>query len=165
MLPLYAAIDRSLTELIDKVLAALDGIPDDVFTTWRPSAARDGSHEMNTFAALATHTIGAAEYWTLMAAGARPMTRVRDEEFLVKATLADLRDRYATFQTELHALLDGLTEADLGTDAAPRLGRYDERWTLADCLLHAVDHTALHLGHVQIQRQIWEYERGSSGDA
>lgn len=167
MLLTVAAIDRSLTEIIDRMLIALDGIPDDVFTTWRPAAAREGSHnhEMNTFAALATHTIGSAEYWTLMAAGARPMTRVREEEFLADATLADLRDRYGTFLTDVHELLGTLTEADLAAEAAPEVGHPAERWSLAECLLHAIDHAALHLGHVQIQRQLWEYERESGGSA
>ena len=164
MLPIVAAIDRSLTELLGEMLAALDGIPDDVVTIWRPSAARDGSHEMNTFAALATHTNGAAEYWTLMAAGARPMTRVRDEEFVAETTLAALRARYTTVQTDLHAVLGSLTEADLAAEPAPDVGG-NEHWTLVACLLHAVDHTALHLGHVQVQRQLWEHERGSSGAA
>jgi len=90
------------------------------------------------------------------------MTRVRDEEFLAHATLADLRDRAASFLTDVHPLLDRLTEADLAAEAAPEVGRPDERWSLATCLLHAVDHAALHLGHVQVQRQLWEYERESS---
>jgi hypothetical protein len=28
--------------------------------------------------------------------------------------------------------------------------------TVAWAVLHAVDHTALHLGHIQITRQLWE---------
>jgi len=165
MLPIAAAIDLSLTETIERMLVALDGIPDDVFTTWRPAATQDGRHEMNTFTALATHTIGSSEYWTLMAAGTRPMTRVRDEEFLAHATLADLRDRAASFLTDVHTLLDRLTEADFAAEAAPEVGDPDERWSLATCLLHAVDHAALHLGHVQVQRQLWEYERESGVSA
>lgn len=166
MLPMITAIERSLTGLIDDMLAALAGIPDAVLSTWRPAAAREAgseSHAMNTFAALAIHTLGAAEYWTLMAAGAQPMTRVRDEEFVAQATLAELQGLFATFLTDLRVMLAGVTEADLAADTAPRLSRTGEHWPLANCLLHAVDHTALHLGHVQIQRQLWDHERTLSG--
>jgi hypothetical protein len=162
MLPVADAIDQSMSKLIRDLLAALEGIPDDDFTTWRPAAARDDpTHEMNTFAALATHTLGAAEYWSLMAAGARLMTRVRDEEFIARTTPAEVRGRAETYLADLHALLTELTDADLAADVATRLHRDGQHWPLAACLLHAVDHTALHLGHVQIQRQLWEYERSA----
>ncbi len=163
MLLVADAIDQSMSKLIRDLLAAFEGIPDDGFTRWRPAAARGGdpTHEMNTFATLATHTLGAAEYWSLMAAGTRPMTRVRDEEFVARATFVEVRDRAETYLADLHALLTELTDADLAADAATRLHRDGQHWPLAVCLLHAVDHTALHLGHVQIQRQLWEYERSA----
>ena len=42
----------------------------------------------------------------------------------------------------------------------PYSERYNERgWKTAEVLLHALDHTALHLGHLQVQRQLWETER------
>jgi len=31
---------------------------------------------------------------------------------------------------------------------------------VAWALLHALDHTAQHLGHMQITRQLWDQERG-----
>jgi ankyrin repeat protein len=34
---------------------------------------------------------------------------------------------------------------------------------VAWCLAHALEHTALHLGHMQITRQLWE-QRGSPHD-
>ncbi len=158
--PIAAAIERSLTTLIGELLTTLDGIPEEVFTTWRPAAAREDGHEMNTFAALAAHTLGSVEYWTLMAAGTRPMTRQRETEFVARATLTELQRNFAAFLTDLRATLVDLDADSLAEDAAPRLNRTGEQWPLTDCLLHAVDHTALHLGQVQIQRQLWEYEQG-----
>ena len=41
--------------------------------------------------------------------------------------------------------------------------RLDAReFTVAWCLLHALEHSAVHLGHMQIVRQLWEMsDRGS----
>jgi hypothetical protein len=157
------AIEGSLRTLTDGMLDALVGIPDDVFTTWKPAAAREGSHEMNTFAALATHALGAAENWTLIITGARPATRDRAAEFRARTTLAEIRARRDAWLTELHTQLAGMTEADFAASIPAALAQGNASdWTILRGMVHAVDHTALHLGHIQIQRQLWEYERDES---
>lgn len=160
MLLVAQSIERPLQSLTGKVLDTLEGIPPDTLNTWKPAAARDGSHEMNTFAALATHALGSAENWTLIITGARPATRDRDAEFRAQTTLADLRARRDAWLTELHTQLDGMTEADFAAPiSASLVDGNASTWTVLDGMIHAVDHTALHLGHIQIQRQLWEYER------
>ena len=49
-----------------------------------------------------------------------------------------------------------MTESDFGDD--PLHDRPDLDWTNADWLMHTIDHIALHTGHLQVQRQLWEYE-------
>lgn len=157
------AIEGSLRSLTDGMLDALQGIPEDVLNTWKPAAAREGNHEMNTFAVLATHTLGSAENWTLIITGARPPTRDRAAEFRARTTLADIRARRDAWLADLHAHLAGMTEADFAAPIPASLALSDvSGWTVLRGMVHAVDHTALHLGHIQIQRQLWEYERDKS---
>lgn len=160
MLLVAETIEDSLRSLAEDMLDALGGIPTDDLNTWKPAAAREGSHAMNTFAALATHTLGSAAHWTLIITGARPATRDRNAEFRAQTTLADLRARRDAWLAELHTQLEGMTEADFAAPIPASLVHGDTHgWTILRGMIHAIDHTALHLGHVQIQRQLWEYER------
>jgi hypothetical protein len=153
------ALEFQLQSVVADLFAAMDGIPDDDLNTWKPAAARDGSQEMNTFAAIAIHVASAGEFMTLHAVGGAPSNRNREGEFLATGSLADIRARYDAWLAGLHTMLDGLTEDDL--NAPTTEPRYIERgWPAAEVLLHALDHTALHVGHMQIQRQLWEAERG-----
>jgi hypothetical protein len=153
------ALEFQLQSVVAELFAAMDGIPEDDLNTWKPAAARDGSHEMNTFAAMAIHVASAGEFMTLHAVGGAPSNRNREGEFLSTGSLADIRARYDAWLAGLHTMLDGLTEDDL--NAPTTEPRYIERgWPAAEVLLHALDHTALHVGHMQIQRQLWEAERG-----
>ena len=165
MLPIARAVDASLTGLVADAFRQIDGVPGDDLNTWRPAL---GLRDINTFAALVTHLLGAGEYWTLEAVGGRALGRDRPAEFVAQTTSGDLRARADRWLAAMRELVAGLTEADLARVAtldgqfSPTSGAasHDVPWTVADCLLHAVDHTATHVGHLQIQRQIWDAERG-----
>lgn len=157
------AYDSILRTLVDDLLATLRGIPDDSLNTWKPAAARGDSHEMNTFAAIAVHTVSAGEYMILHGVGGQPMERDRDAEFVATGTLAEIETRYVRWLGDVHAIVVTLTDADL--DREPATDRYQDRgWRTGEVLFHAIDHTALHLGHLQVQRQLWDFETGSGAD-
>ncbi len=159
MTPFGRAFEYQLRNVVADLLAALDGIPEDAFNAWKPAAARDGGHELNTFAALAIHAVSAGEYMTLHAVGGQPSQRVREAEFEATGSLVELVARYDRWLDGVHALMADFTDADL--DRPSFSARYTERnWRAAEILLHALDHTALHAGHVQVQRQLWETEQG-----
>jgi hypothetical protein len=152
------AYELQLRTVVDDLLATLDGIPDDAFNTWKPAAARDDGHEMNTFAAIAIHAVSAGEFMTLHAVGGQPSNRVREGEFEATGSLPEIRTRYTQWLDGVHALMADFTDADLDRESFSE--RYKERgWRAAEILLHALDHTALHVGHLQVQRQLWEAER------
>jgi len=164
MLPIARAIEGSLGELVADALRQLDGVPEDDLNGWRPAT---GLHDINTFAALMTHLLGAAEYWTLEAVGGRALGRDREAEFRAQTTADDLRARAERWRENLRNVLADVSGADLAR--VPALSRRfsrtsapggDEAMTVADCLVHAVDHTATHVGHLHIQRQLWDAERG-----
>jgi hypothetical protein len=155
------AYELQMRALVHDLFATLDGIPEDAFNTWKPAAARDGGHEMNTFAAITIHTLSAAEFMTLHAVGGALSNRNREAEFEATGNRNELQVQYARWLDALHLMLSTFTDADL--DNTTYSERYNERgWKTAEVLLHALDHTALHVGHLQVQRQLWETERGEA---
>ena len=150
------ALERAVRTHVDALLQTLRGVPQEDLNTWKPAAAAEGSHEMNTFAALAVHTVAAAEFHALHMVGRQPTDRVRDREFVATTSYEEIETRFGAFLDGLHTLLDGMTEADLG--GAPAPDREDLDWTNADWLMHTLDHIALHTGHLQIHRQLWKHE-------
>lgn len=157
MIPTAAALERAVRTHVERLLETLHGVPPEAINTWKPAAATEGSHEMNTFAALAVHTVSAAEFHALHMVGRQPTDRVRDEEFLATTSEGEIAARFERFLAAFHELLEGLTEADLGERPAPDHPELGD-WTTADWLMHTLDHIALHTGHLQIHRQLWEHE-------
>lgn len=157
MLPATMAI---LQNLVDDIFAQLDGIPENDLNRWLP---RDGMQDVNTFYVLATHTVGAGEYWILEAAGGRSVDRNRRAEFHAEGTLQELRERYQRWLQNAAAVLSTIDDATLASlherPADPANGVSADSRTRAECILHALEHTALHLGHLQLQRQLWDAER------
>lgn len=158
MKSLAQATENVVRSLCDDILATLDGIPDEDLNTWVPGAASNGGGEMNTFAALAIHTAAAGSWMLNHQVFGEEVERDREAEFHATATRAELTRRYAAWMDEMSAKLAHLDKVDL--EAAPpsvRTGRED--WNRAHWLLHVVDHTGLHLGHLQIHRQLWDAEQ------
>lgn len=157
------AYERQLRSLTSEFLAAIEGIPEDDLNAWKPQMAIEGSQEITTFAALGVHIAGAGEFMTLIAVGGAPVTRDRDAEFVAKATREQIEHRFNSWLPKVHLLLERLSEQELA--AQNTHDRYlDRGWTNAQILLHALDHTALHTGHAQIQRQLWDDEQARGVD-
>ena len=62
MTPTATALEDAVRTFVGRLLDTMRGVPDDAINTWKPAAATEGSHEMNTFAATAIHTVSAAEF-------------------------------------------------------------------------------------------------------
>lgn len=158
--PMLQSTMTVLRKLVEQIFEQLDGIPEDDLNTWLP---RDGMRDVNTFYALATHTVGAGEYWILVAAGQRHGDRDRLAEFRATGTLADLRARYDQWLTEAADVLSTIDKATLKSnffrEEVPERGLSRARLTRAECITHALEHTAVHLGHLQLQRQLYDAER------
>ncbi|HET9658796.1 MAG TPA: DinB family protein [Thermomicrobiales bacterium] len=158
--PMLPATLTMLQKLVDDIFSQLDGIPENDLNTWLP---RDGMRDVNTFYALATHTVGAGEFWIVDAAGGRSVDRDRLAEFRSTGSLAELRaryDRWLADAAEVFATIDDATLASVYyRPANPEKGMGEARHTRAECIAHALEHTAVHLGHLQLQRQLWDAER------
>jgi hypothetical protein len=121
---------------------ALDWVPDD---------------DMNSFCVLVVHTTGSARFWIGTALG-DPPNRNRDLEFQARGlSIAELKGRFAALEAYVRDVLESRTLADLAvTHSVPNRDREVRRVSAGWALLHALEHTGLHLGHAQITRQLWE---------
>ena len=119
---------------------------------WRPFERLD-EHVANSIAVLATHVAGAEHFWIAEAIGGQPPTRDREAEFVTETNdAADLRRLLEQAGQETRQILTALSETDLNGSREVRGKTVSVRWII----LHVVDHTALHLGHMQITYQLWQ---------
>ena len=151
ILPEAAAYLERIEDLRGQIDAIVQTLPPEALN-WRPDAASD-DHAMNSIAVLAMHAAGAEHFWIGEVVGELPATRDRDAEF--ETTVADSAVLTQTLQTvasETHFVLQALSQADLDSSRRARDRDVPVRWAL----LHVIDHTALHLGHIQITTQLWQ---------
>jgi hypothetical protein len=158
MTTLGPAVLEMMEILVADLLATMDGIPDEDLAHWKPAAAEQGGGEMNTFAALAVHTASAGSWMFYHQVFGDEMTRDREHEFHAVATRDEIAQVYAQWLEGMRQRIGALEEVDLHSrpatirESRPNANRM--HW-----LLHMIDHTALHLGHLEIQRQLWLAEQ------
>ena len=118
---------------------------------WQPAAGA------NSLAVLVTHAWGAAQAWTLRAAG-QEMARDRAAEFRVGADPTALLALLTAGGARIEAALLAIDPATLGGVRIRPSARpaSDEEYTAAQCVLHAVEHAQEHLGQAYLTRQLWE---------
>jgi len=153
MLPMLEDYLERLQALHADIERSIEGLPPRALD-WVPGP------DMNSLGVLGVHVAGAERYWIGDVAGRDPSGRDRASEFATRGLdAAALRVRLAEALAHSQAVLEGLTLPDLeATCVSPRDGR---AFTGAWCLAHALEHTALHLGHMQLTRQLWD-EQGSA---
>lgn len=115
---------------------------------WEPAPS------MNSVTVLVVHLSGAERYWIGDVAGQDPSGRIRSEEFESRGwEAADLQERLDRTLAHSHNVLQHQTVEDLET---PRHSSRDgSRYSVAWALNHALEHTAMHLGHIHITRELW----------
>lgn len=148
MLPFFADCLDRLTTMHGEMEKAIAGLPPEALD-WSPGP------EMNSMAVLAAHTAGAERYWIGDIIGQDPSGRVREQEFETQGlTEAVLREKLQTALAHSQGVLAALALDDL---ARPRYSsRHDKNFTAGWTLIHALEHTAVHTGHIQLMRQLWE---------
>jgi uncharacterized damage-inducible protein DinB len=132
---------------------AIDGLPPAALD-WSPGP------DMNTIGVLVVHLTGAERYYLGDVIAGEPSNRDRPAEFQTRGLDAGaLKARLQTATDYARRILDGLTLEDLETNrTVPRDG---SQRSVASCLLTVETHTALHAGHIQLTRQLWEQRNQS----
>jgi uncharacterized damage-inducible protein DinB len=146
MLPYYTDYLERLKVLLKHFRYAIRGLSPEQLD-WTPGP------QMNSLCVLVVHTTGSARFWIGDVAGGKPSNRNRDAEFQARGlTEADLCQRMDNLYAFAESLLATFTLDDL---AAPRRDpNPDDGRTAGWALLHALEHTGLHMGQAQITRQL-----------
>jgi uncharacterized damage-inducible protein DinB len=139
MLDEYAALHAEIVKAIDELPAeALDWVP---------------GPEMNSLSVLVVHLTGAERYWIGDVAMGDPSGRDREAEFRVKGITAEaLKQRIADMDRYQAAAFEKLKLPAL---EEMRVARAGKEVTLAKALLHPLQHTGQHVGHIELLKQQW----------
>jgi len=140
-------LDR-LGDLHEDCKVAMDGLSQDALD-WKPSPS------MNSIGVLIIHLIGAERYWFGDFIMKEPSGRNRDQEFQTSGLdLLELSHRLDDALAYIQKALNQLTIQELKEiRISPRDGR---EFTIGWAILHVLKHTALHLGHIEVTRHMWE---------
>jgi hypothetical protein len=140
-------------------LERLQSLHDDMKATFKtlPQTALDWvpGNGMLSFCVLVAHTTGAQRYWIGDVACQDPSGRNRAAEFEVRGLAAvKLEERLDQSLTYARGAAKKLKLTDL--QEIRICPREDRKYTAGWALAHALEHTALHLGHAQVTRQLWD---------
>ena len=153
MIPALQVYFEKLRGLHDGFKAELNSLPPAALD-WSPGEG------MNSPAVLTAHTAGAARYIIGEVVGGEPAQRIRDAEFQTAALdHAELIGRLDGALAQHERVLSQLQLTDL--EAARFSAKHNREVSVMWALSHVLDHTAVHLGHLQITRQLWEQQAKS----
>jgi uncharacterized damage-inducible protein DinB len=143
----------NLEEIHTDIRNAIKGLPQEALD-WIPGPG------MNSMTILVAHLTGAERYWIGDVVASEPSGRDRQAEFkvqglseedlLVKLGEANRYARQALEKLSIQALEEKRISARNGRQV-----------TVGWALCHSLQHTALHAGHMQITRQLWEGQQSS----
>lgn len=146
---LFADVIERLDELHAGYCEQLDGLSIEELD-WSPGA------EMNSLCVLAVHVTAAERFWIGIAIDAR-IERDRPAEFRACGhSLADLKARFAANTAFYRQVFGGQSVDRLGERVRFRFMDRSRECTRGWALLHGLAHTAEHLGHAGMTRQLLE---------
>ena len=148
MYPFYEDLFDRFHELHAEIIKNLDGLPQEALD-WQSGP------EMNSICVLVVHLTGAERYWIGDVVMGDPSIRNREAEFQVTGLDAGaLIQRIKDVEAYIAQSFVKLELQDLEKrHRNPSNGR---ELTTAWALTHALEHTAIHLGHIQLMRQLWK---------
>jgi len=157
MPPELASYLQMIEDLRGQARDLIAGLPAEALN-WRPLEGTE-EHATNSPAVLAAHIAGAEHFWIGETIGRLLPTRDRDAEFAMQAaSAAELVDLLAQIGEETQRVFSTLSAVDLESAREARGRTIPVRWGI----LHVIDHTALHLGHMQLTYQLWMGGRSGS---
>ncbi len=139
-----------LNDLRNQAKTLLEGLPQEALD-WRP-INDEGELTTNSLAVMATHLGGSEAFWMKEVIGGQSIRRDRDAEFVVKGLdLSKLIAKLDTAGEDTQPVLSSLTPVQLEETRKFRERTVTIRWYI----LHVIEHYAMHVGHMQLTRQLW----------
>ena len=146
-------LSRQIRSLLARVCDCLEGLSETQLN-WRPPIA-----DANSAYAIAAHTLGNARGWVLGIACGQPVERDRPAEFRASGhDAAELVAGAKRLSEEIGAGLAALSPSDLDRRLVPLPMYWGEgepyEISIREALLHVVEHASLHLGQLQLTRDL-----------
>jgi len=120
--------------------------------------------EANSLYVLARHVLGSVEEWGLYFGTGYQVQRDRDSEFMASGKINELieyKNSWMPLLQERAAMIENGQLNNQGWRPEPDYKSASPSGTelsIGDALLHTVDHTAVHLGHLQLTKQLIEHQ-------
>ncbi len=148
MIPFYVDLLDRFHQLHADIEQALQSLPLEALD-WQPGP------DMNSISVLIVHLTGAERFLVGDIIIGDPSNRNREAEFsAVGLTKYDLFNLLHEKEAYLKAAFEDLKLSDLETSRLhPRHGN---QVSVAWALTHALEHSAAHLGHIQLTVQLWQ---------
>ena len=144
----YADCYDRFTEIHNEIKKAIEGLGEEALD-WVPAG------NTNSINVLVTHIAAAERFWAAEIATGQSSDRVRSAEFEV-ASLNEAQ-LFSLLDETLHALQEAFESLTLGDLQTLRhSAQHDMDVTTGWAILHALEHTAQHVGHIQLTVQLWE---------
>jgi len=149
----YEALFDQLQERHREIARILDELPAEAYD-WKPAP------ELNSMAVLIFHMTGSERYWIGDVVNREDSHRDRDAEFKVHGLSRDaLKKRIEDLEAYEKSVLEKMTLNQLEEECfSPR---HQKNYTVAWGLMHALEHTAEHVGHLQLMNDLWKGKKGS----
>ncbi len=144
-----------LNDLRGQIKTLLQGLPKEALD-WKPIHGQ-GELATNSPAVMAVHLAGSEAFWIKEIIGRQSIQRNRDAEFVAKGLgFSELAARLEAGIKDSTAILSSLTPAQLEETRKYREQTVTVRWAI----LHLIEHYAIHVGHLQLTRQLWQDKLG-----
>ena len=141
----------NLLELHNEIREVLNGLPQNALD-WVPNL------EMNSLTILVMHISGAERYWIGDVVAGDPSGRDREAEFKMQGLSAsELIHRLDETDYFIQKVLATYELQEL--DKMRVSPRNDREVSVGWALFHTLKHTALHVGHIEIIKQLWEQQK------
>lgn len=147
MIPQFETACKILEDLHMDIMTLLETVGSDGMN-WTPEI-----NDINSMYAIANHTILSQYWWIQENLNQEKIERNRPAEFNARAE--DLKSLRILFK-EIESLTQkGLEKLQQQETQALRQVK-ERQVTIEWIVLHVIEHTALHLGQMQIMKQLWE---------
>jgi hypothetical protein len=155
MLLFYEALADRFHELHGDIQRDLDALPPQALD-WKPGP------EMNSISVIIVHLTGAERFLVGDVVMQESSNRDREAEFRIAGmSKADLIQRINDTEAYLRAAFEKLNLSDLETERIhPRHG---DQVSVSWAILHALEHTATHVGHINLTVQLWHQKSVGEG--
>ena len=148
-----AEVQDYLTELSilkEEIRSAIQGL-DDNTANWSPLPK-----DTNSIYAILCHLTGSESFWVAQVIGGETVNRDREAEFRASGHLSEVFDRWERIGRTNESILSNLGYSQLAESRTVNSIAGVETYTVRHCILHVISHYAIHLGHIQITRQLYE---------